>query len=119
VGEIDLARSIFKAWDLQEKGYLTLQEITEQLITLRLSTQVDFVKRLLQNIKAKKIKKVFNEVTGVMESPSRNNMKSKVAGRAIEEPSVSIEVMTLKHFLKVFEFDRFGDKLCQVIKEEF
>jgi hypothetical protein len=58
---------------------LSLQEITEQLITLGLSTQVDFVKRLLHNIKAQRKKKEYNAETGAMESPSRNTMKSKVA----------------------------------------
>jgi hypothetical protein len=27
--DIDLAREIFKAWDFEEKGYLTLHELVE------------------------------------------------------------------------------------------
>ena len=27
--DIELARDIFKAWDNQDKGYLTMQELTE------------------------------------------------------------------------------------------
>lgn len=30
-----------------------------------------------------------------------------------------VEVLTLKEFLQVFEFDKFGHKACQLIQEEF
>ena len=30
-----------------------------------------------------------------------------------------IEVLTLKDFLKVFNYDNFGQRACQVIKAEF
>ena len=50
--EIDMARSIFKAWDAKEKGYLSLQEFTERLLTIGLSTEQKFVEILLHSMKA-------------------------------------------------------------------
>jgi hypothetical protein len=45
--EIDLARSIFKAWDLDESGYLSSEELNEYMITLGLATDKVFSAQLL------------------------------------------------------------------------
>jgi hypothetical protein len=45
--EIDLARSIFKAWDIDELGYLSCKALNEYLITLGLATDHHFSLQLL------------------------------------------------------------------------
>ena len=55
--EIDLARSIFKAWDVKERGYLSNKELNEYMITLGLATEGTFSEKLLSTIKAKKPKR--------------------------------------------------------------
>ena len=32
---------------------------------------------------------------------------------------VDIEVLTLKDFLKVFNYDNFGERACEIIRQEF
>lgn len=73
--DIELAREIFKAWDVEDKGYLTKQELTEQLLSLGLGPNAQFVERFLQTLTKK---------------------------------NKSLEILTLKKFLKVFEYDKFG-----------
>ena len=34
---------------------------------------------------------------------------------AIKEPAVNVELLILKDFLKVFAYDKFGEKVCKVI----
>ena len=51
--DIELARAIFNAWDTEENGYLSLQELTEQCVCLGLCLDSSFVERLLTIIKAK------------------------------------------------------------------
>ena len=57
MAEIDIARSIFSAWDHTEKGYLTIVELSEELVTLGLSTDVTFVECLMYTIKARRSRK--------------------------------------------------------------
>ena len=102
-----MARAIFSAWDHSEKGYLTFKELSEELVTLGLSTENSFVERLMYAIKAKKLRK------------ATENRYELADPEAVEEPQVNIELLTLKDFLKVFEYDRFGDKACKVIANEF
>lgn len=45
--DIELARDIFKAWDHQDKGFLTKQELTEQFLKLGLAQNAQFVDRFL------------------------------------------------------------------------
>lgn len=45
--DIELAREIFKAWDYEDKGYLTRQELTDQLLSLGLGPNEKFVARFL------------------------------------------------------------------------
>ena len=52
--DMELAKEIFKAWDFDKKGYLTEEELAEQLIGLGLSTTSEFVKRLLQTLNKEK-----------------------------------------------------------------
>lgn len=46
--DIDFAKQIFKAWDIDEKGYLSADELTDRLIGLGLSTTKDYVHTLLK-----------------------------------------------------------------------
>lgn len=78
--EIERARMIFTAWDSEDKGYLTVQELTDQFLSLGLSTDVKFVQRFLESLSHKKL-----------------------------------EILTLKKFLKVFEYDKFGDHAFKLI----
>ena len=73
--DIDLAREIFKAWDFEEKGYLTLHELVEQFLGLGLGINSQFVERFLQTLTSK---------------------------------DKQLEILTLKKFLKVFKYDKFG-----------
>lgn len=41
--DMEFAKQIFKAWDLNQKGYLTAKEFSEQLVGLGLSTDINFV----------------------------------------------------------------------------
>ena len=107
MAEIDMARSIFSAWDHTEKGYLTIEELGEEVVTLGLSTGGNFVECLMYSIKARRSKKTKPK-TDASEDPE-----------LIEEPLVNTELLTLKDFLKVFSFDKFGDKVCKVINQEF
>ena len=47
IKDMEFAKQIFKAWDLNQKGYLTAKEFSEQLVGLGLSTDIAFVQRLL------------------------------------------------------------------------
>jgi len=47
MSNIDLARDIFRAWDYENKGYLTVDELNVQLMSLGLCTSRQFVERLL------------------------------------------------------------------------
>lgn len=75
MNNIDMARNIFKAWDIESKGYLTVDELTVQLMSLGLCTSRQFVYRLLA---------------------------------ALSKPGKKLELLTLKQFLKVFKYDKFG-----------
>ena len=70
-----------------------------------LSTDTSFVARLLHQIKAEKERKSIVQV--------ENDMK------VIDEPKTNIELMTLKNFINVFEYDKFGEKACKAIYDEF
>jgi hypothetical protein len=37
----------------------------------------------------------------------------------VDEPFANLELVTLKNFLKVFEYDSFGDRACDKIEKEF
>ena len=88
----EFARQIFKAWDAQDKGYLTAQEFTEQLVGLGLASDSQFIQRLLLQL----------------------------TGRPYDERKFeSVDLITLKDFLNVFDYDKFGSKACEVIKKEF
>lgn len=88
--DMEFARQIFKAWDADKKGYLTAKEVSEQLVGLGLSIDINFAQRLLQTLRM--------EVSRINHAPQE------------------IEVLTLKDFLKVFNYDNFGQRACQVIK---
>ena len=45
--DMEFAKQIFKAWDTSQKGYLTVKEFSEQLCGLGLTTDINFVQRLL------------------------------------------------------------------------
>ena len=91
--DMDYAKLIFKAWDTNKKGYLTAKEVSEQLVGLGLSTTINFVQRLLLTLKNEVIRK--------------------------DAYTPEIEVLTLKDFLKVFNYDNFGQRACDGIKKEF
>ncbi len=74
---------IFKAWDTANKGFISVEELTEKLIGLSLSTTSKFASLLLMTI-------------------SKNS-----------------EILTLKGFLKVFEYDRIGQLACEAIRRDY
>ena len=80
--DIEFAKLIFKAWDSNQIGYLTAKEFSEQLCGLGLSTDINFVQRLLHTLKGETLKQNMNPP--------------------------DIEVLTLKDFLKVFKYDNFA-----------
>lgn len=86
LSDVDLARDIFKAWDIDNKGFLSLDELTDQLMSLGLCASRQFVVRLLQTL---------------------------------TKSGKQMELLTLKKFLKVFQYDKFGQSACKVLKEEF
>ena len=45
--DIELARQIFKAWDPEDKGFLTKKEMADNLISLGLGMDSKFVDRFL------------------------------------------------------------------------
>ena len=49
--DMDFAKQIFKAWDANQKGYLTAREMSEQLVGIGLSVDTNFVQRLLRTLK--------------------------------------------------------------------
>ena len=49
--DMEFAKQIFKAWDTSQKGYLTAREMSEQLVGLGLSVDINFVQRLLLTLK--------------------------------------------------------------------
>ena len=89
--DMEFAQQIFKAWDTNQKGYLTTKQFSEQLCGLGLSTDINFVQRLLVAL--------------------RGERESNQSG--------SIEVLTLKDFMKVFAYNVFAKRACEVIKQEF
>ena len=106
--DIELARAIFNAWDAESKGYLSLQELTEQCVCLGLALDSSFVENLLRVIKAK-----YNRSNNSKVEPKPGEIQT------VKEPDVGIELMTLKDFLKVFEFSKFLDASCAMITKEF
>ena len=68
-----------------------------------LATEPSFVQSLLQQLKVKKVE-------------GKSDLKE---GQPIVEPPVNYELMTLKDFLGVFKPNRFGEKACQLISEQF
>lgn len=80
-----LANEIFEAWDQKLKGYLTVQQITEDFISLGLAKDSLFVRHLIHMLKPRGDE---NEITD-------------------------------KDFVKFFQPDRVGDKLCSLITSEF
>jgi hypothetical protein len=74
-------------------------------VTLGLSTTTKFVRLLLQTIKTKK-SRVEN---------TKADSDSDIDERVIQEPNVNVDLLILKDFLKVFAYDRFGEKVCKVI----
>ena len=91
--DMEFAKQIFKAWDTSQKGYLTVKEFSEQLCGLGLTTDINFVQRLLQTLRGEALKRDSN-------------------------PN-AVEVLTLKDFLKVFDFDPFAKRAMEVVKDEF
>lgn len=71
---------------------MTSKDFTEQLVGLGLASDSKFIQRLLIALK--------NQAFDM-------------------EKTEKVELLTLKDFLKVFEYDKFGQKACQVIKQEF
>jgi Ca2+-binding EF-hand superfamily protein len=51
--DLELAKSIFKAWDTANKGYISVEELTEKLIGLGLCTTTKFTSLLLMTISKK------------------------------------------------------------------
>ena len=86
MSNIDLARDIFKAWDVDNKGYLSIDELNVQLMSLGLCTNRQFVERLLA---------------------------------ALSKQGKKLELLTMKQFLKVFQYDKFGFNANQLLKKEF
>jgi len=70
--DFELAKSIFIAWDTTNKGYLSLEELTEKLIGIGLYTTI------------------------------------KIAGNLLMSINRNTEILTLKDFLKVFDYDKIG-----------
>ena len=89
--DMAFAKEIFKAWDTNNKGYLTTKQFSEQLCGLGLSTDNNFVHRLLVTLRSERQK----------------------------NQSESIEVLTLMDFLQVFAYNNFAKRACEVIKQEF
>ena len=52
--DVQFAKEIFNAWDIDKDGYLTFNEITHHLIGLGLADTVEFVEKLLMQLKQKK-----------------------------------------------------------------
>ena len=47
----DLAKEIFKAWDVKMHRYLTIEEIAENFIGLGLAPDIQFVREIVQALK--------------------------------------------------------------------
>lgn len=86
MNDVELAKEIFKAWDVENKGYLSVEELTDQLVGLGLATNKSFVERLLETL---------------------------------TKGSKKLELLTLKQFLKVFSYNKFGMQACDIIVQEF
>ena len=52
--DMAFAKEIFKAWDTNNKGYLTTKQFSEQLCGLGLSTDNNFVHRLLVTLRSER-----------------------------------------------------------------
>lgn len=50
VSNMDIAKDIFNTWDTENKGFLTIDELTEHLMSLGLCTSRQFVDKLLSAI---------------------------------------------------------------------
>ena len=72
---------------------MTTKELAEQLVALGLSTDIDFVHRFLLSLR-----------------PDEPKQETKPA---------LIEVMTLKDFLRVFQYEAAGQRVCEQINHEF
>ena len=71
---------------------MTSKDFTEQLVGLGLASDSKFSQRLLIALK--------NQTFDI-------------------EKTEKVELLTLKDFLKVFEYDKFGQKACHLVKQEF
>jgi len=47
IQSLEFCKEIFKAWDVNKKGYLSVEELTEKLMALGLATDREFVGKLL------------------------------------------------------------------------
>ena len=48
--DLELAKEIFKSWDTLDRGYISVDELSEKLIGLDLSNNSKFASRLLMTI---------------------------------------------------------------------
>lgn len=81
---------MFACWDQKRLGHITVEELSEQLISFGLSASTSQVLKLLQAITVK---------------------KGKV--------NTNMQEITLREFLKIFERDPFGDKVVSQIKDDW
>ena len=93
LNDMEFAKNIFKAWDTSSKGYLTAKEFAEQLVGLGLAQTSRFSQTLLQTLRGDAVRR--------------------------DGTDKHVEVLTLKDFLKVFDYENFGTRACEIMKEEF
>eukprot|EP00347_Sterkiella_histriomuscorum_P008784 403343767 len=90
---VEFAKELFCLWDDDNSGVLDLHEIALPLISLGLSTNTQFVAKLLQSL---------------LENPNRLKNGSQ------QHNDIQI---TLKDFVKIFNVDKVGEKMSLVVKQ--
>lgn len=93
----EFARDLFKIWDSDNGGFLDFDEISLPLISLGLSTDSGFVRKLIKSLKRKK------------------QGETLLSG---EEASIADISFTLKDFVSIFKADKIGEKISNAVLEE-
>jgi hypothetical protein len=83
MADLEVAKELFKAWDLQQKRYIKIDFLTEKLVALGLSEDLGFVSKLMESIKGK-----------------------------TEGQGGAADLMTLPDFLGIFSTNKLGTKAC-------
>eukprot|EP00347_Sterkiella_histriomuscorum_P003737 403363140 len=94
---VEFAKELFKVWDDDNSGVLDLDEIAEPLVALGLSTDSQFVAKLIESL-----------------GQQTNKLKSGVNKQPIQNQE-SLR-FTLKDFVKIFRADKVGEKISKIIK---